>query len=60
VRARTTIPIHFGTFVGSELESTEAIIELKEACLEHEVDAFEILDIGATKDIEVEEILSLG
>ncbi|OCT48170.1 N-acyl-phosphatidylethanolamine-hydrolyzing phospholipase D [Cladophialophora carrionii] len=37
VRSRNTIGIHFGTFVGSENESYEAMIEFAKACDRHSV-----------------------
>ena len=37
VRSRNTVGIHFGTFIGSEEESFEAIIEFAQACDERAV-----------------------
>lgn len=32
VKSQVTIPIHFGTFIGSTSETFEALVELYEAC----------------------------
>lgn len=59
--------IHFGTFVGSEAESLEAVIELKEACEEADVRDFDdaqevpggrcgVLDQGQSLRVVVEEL----
>ncbi|BGP24734.1 hypothetical protein JCM10295v2_003653 [Rhodotorula toruloides] len=59
VRSRNTIGMHFGTFIGSETESLEAIIELHEAVEEAGVKALDdpnedelgrmgVIDIGET------------
>ena len=60
--------IHFGTFVGSENESLEAVIELHEAAEEAGVAMLDepseadkgrigVLDIGETVAIEVEDMM---
>jgi N-acyl-phosphatidylethanolamine-hydrolysing phospholipase D len=65
VMSRNTVGIHFGTFVGSENETCEAIIEFGEACDEQGVRSLEdrvegehgragILDIGASIAIKIE------
>ncbi|EXJ54620.1 hypothetical protein A1O7_09961 [Cladophialophora yegresii CBS 114405] len=57
VKSRNTIGIHFGTFIGSENESYEAMIEFAQACDRHAVGSLDsladnehgragILDIG--------------
>jgi len=68
VRSRNSIPIHYGTFIGSSSETLEALIDLDEACKVHNVPLDEagdengrilVCDIGETIAIEVEEILTL-
>jgi N-acyl-phosphatidylethanolamine-hydrolysing phospholipase D len=65
VKSRNTVGIHFGTFVGSENETYEAIIEFGEACDEYGVRSLEdrvdgehgragTLDIGASLVVEIE------
>lgn len=65
VRSRNTIGIHFGTFVGSENETYEAIIEFGEASDEQGVRSLEdpgegdygragTLDIGASLAVAIE------
>lgn len=60
--------IHFGTFVGAETESLEAVIELQEACEEAEVRDLEdglevtqgrmgVLDQGQSWRVKVEELI---
>jgi N-acyl-phosphatidylethanolamine-hydrolysing phospholipase D len=46
VKSKNTIAIHFGTFVGSEKESDEAVLEFHEACTKAEVQ-----DLRATGDV---------
>lgn len=64
VKSRNTVGIHFGTFVGSENEIYEAIIEFGEASDEHGVRSLEdpedgeygragTLDIGASLAVEI-------
>ncbi len=63
-----TAGIHFGTFVGSENESLEAVIELHEAAEEAGVATLDepgvaehgrigVIDIGETVAIEVEDLM---
>jgi L-ascorbate metabolism protein UlaG (beta-lactamase superfamily) len=47
VKSRNTIAIHFGTFVGSENESYEAMIELAQAC-----DSRSVASLDSTGDDE--------
>jgi len=65
VRSRNTVAIHFGTFVGSENESLESIMEFQEGResrgvvgLEDEVDTGNgragIVDIGGSLAVEIE------
>ncbi|KAK4053959.1 Protein-lysine N-methyltransferase efm4 [Microbotryomycetes sp. JL221] len=72
-RSRNTIGVHFGTFIGAENESLEAIIELNEACtsagisqledeLPHDGDKVEkgrmgVIDLGETIVVEIEDIV---
>jgi N-acyl-phosphatidylethanolamine-hydrolysing phospholipase D len=37
VKSRNTVAVHFGTFVGSELESQESVHEFYEACLANNI-----------------------
>lgn len=64
VKSRNTVGIHFGTFVGAENESYEAVIEFAEACEEHGVRSLDddvegesgragTLDIGASLVVEI-------
>lgn len=63
VKSRNTIGVHFGTFIGSENESYEAIIELVQACKDSDVaqlDANEckngragVIDIGESYVVEI-------
>lgn len=58
--------VHFGTFIGAEAESLEAVIELLEACEEagiRELDSdpnlgsrMGVIDIGATFSTEIENV----
>src|SRR6202012_3025795 len=59
VKSRNSIGIHFGTFVGSENESYEAMVEFAQACDNQSVASFDrqtedergragLLDIGAS------------
>lgn len=64
--------IHFGTFIGAENESLEAVIELTEACAEAKVRPLEdepskdsdeddngrfgVVDLGETIVVEIEEL----
>ncbi|BGP40303.1 hypothetical protein JCM10449v2_004262 [Rhodotorula kratochvilovae] len=68
VRSRNTIGVHFGTFIGSESESLEAIIELHEAVEEAGVKALDdpnedemgrmgVIDIGETWCTEIHNLL---
>ncbi|GAA5918083.1 hypothetical protein JCM6882_004985 [Rhodosporidiobolus microsporus] len=68
VRSRNTIGMHFGTFIGSESEALEAIIELNEACEEAGVKALDdpnedemgrmgVIDIGETWCCEIQNLL---
>ncbi|GAA6049778.1 hypothetical protein JCM3770_002156 [Rhodotorula araucariae] len=68
VRSRNTIGVHFGTFIGSESESLEAIIELHEAVEEAGVKALDdpnedemgrmgVIDIGETWCSEIHNLL---
>ncbi|GAA5992285.1 hypothetical protein JCM11641_001162 [Rhodosporidiobolus odoratus] len=68
VRSRNTIGMHFGTFIGSESEALEAIIELHEACEvakvrklddleEDEMGRMGVVDIGETWCVEISEML---
>jgi N-acyl-phosphatidylethanolamine-hydrolysing phospholipase D len=45
VKSRNTIAVHFGTFVGSELESQEAVEEFYKACGEGNVKSLESKEI---------------
>ena len=63
VRSRNTIGVHFATFVGSDNESYEAMIEFGEACDEHGVGALDAvgqngragtIDIGGSLAVEIE------
>ncbi len=65
VRSRNTIGIHFGTFVGSENETHEAVIEFGQACDEHGVGDLDdenesdkgragTLDIGGSLAVAIE------
>ena len=65
VRSRNTIGVHFGTFVGSENESYEAMIELRDACVKAEVGDIDdegkvqkgragILDIGGSLAVQID------
>lgn len=65
VRSKNTIGIHFGTFVGSDNETYEAIIEFGQACEEQGVRSLAdhvegtngragTLDIGASLAVEIE------
>ena len=64
VKSRNTVGIHFGTFVGSENETYEAIIEFGEACEQSGVRSLEeplkgeqgsagTLDIGGSLAVEI-------
>ena len=63
VKSKLSLAIHFGSFVGSESETVDAVTELRESCTVHgvvdldEVDAgagrMGILDFGKTLLIEV-------
>lgn len=64
VRSRNTVGIHFGTFVGSENETYEAVIEFGEASDEQGVRSLEdpeeggggragTLDIGASLAVKI-------
>lgn len=63
VKSRNTIPVHFGTFVGSANESQESIQEFREACSDQKVVKLgeddlgsgraDILNIGGSAVIEV-------
>jgi N-acyl-phosphatidylethanolamine-hydrolysing phospholipase D len=64
VKSRNTIGVHFGTFIGSENESHEAIIEFGEACDEAGVRSLDdrvegdhgragTLDIGGSLVVEI-------
>ncbi|GAA6034085.1 hypothetical protein JCM8097_000686 [Rhodosporidiobolus ruineniae] len=68
VRSRNTIGMHFGTFIGSESEALEAIIELHEACEEAHVRPLDdpnedelgrmgVIDIGETWCCEIQDVL---
>ncbi|GAA5833508.1 hypothetical protein JCM9279_001546 [Rhodotorula babjevae] len=68
VRSRNTIGVHFGTFIGSESESLEAIIELQEAVEEAGVKTLDdpnedemgrmgVIDIGETWCSEIHNLL---
>ena len=60
VRSRHSLAMHFGTFVGSDLEAREALIELSQACLDSKVGSwdeaggFGAIDIGETAQINLE------
>ncbi|GAA5820252.1 hypothetical protein JCM11251_005544 [Rhodosporidiobolus azoricus] len=67
-RSRNSIGMHFGTFIGSESEALEAIIELHEACEEAGVKALDdpnedemgrmgVIDIGETWCCEIQNLL---
>ncbi|BGP16315.1 hypothetical protein JCM10213v2_004317 [Rhodosporidiobolus nylandii] len=71
VRSRNTIGIHFGTFIGSESEALEAIIELHEACeeagvrnlddpQEDELGRMGVTDIGETWCVEISDVLMVS
>jgi L-ascorbate metabolism protein UlaG (beta-lactamase superfamily) len=63
VKSKNTVPVHFGTFVGSGSESQESVRELREACEAKKVVKFgeddvgngraDLLNIGASVVIEV-------
>ena len=64
VKSRNTVGVHFGTFVGSENESYEAMIELAQACesrsvagldsqTEDDEDRAGILDIGDSLAVQI-------
>jgi len=64
VRSQNSIGIHFGTFIGSENESYEAVIEFDQACSERGIQALEdipegekgragTLDIGDSLVVEI-------
>lgn len=63
VKSKNTIPIHFGTFVGSANESQEGIEEFREACALQKIARFsevdagngraDLLNIGASTVIEI-------
>lgn len=65
VQSRNSIPVHFGTFVGSANESQESIEEFREACTSQKVTRFteddaghgraDLLNIGASTIIEIKE-----
>ncbi|GAA6013839.1 hypothetical protein JCM10207_008209 [Rhodosporidiobolus poonsookiae] len=68
VRSRNTIGMHFGTFIGSESEAYEAIIELHEACEEagvkdlddpneDELGRMGVTDFGETWVVEIQDML---
>ncbi|GAA5856730.1 hypothetical protein JCM8547_008812 [Rhodosporidiobolus lusitaniae] len=68
VRSRNTIGMHFGTFIGSESEAFEAIIELHEACeeagvknlddpSEDELGRMGVIDIGETWCCEIQDLM---
>ncbi|GAA5996679.1 uncharacterized protein JCM10292_003130 [Rhodotorula paludigena] len=68
VRSRNTIGMHFGTFIGSESESLEAIIELQDAIEEAGVGVLDdpnedemgrmgVTDIGETWCTEIQNLL---
>jgi L-ascorbate metabolism protein UlaG (beta-lactamase superfamily) len=46
VKSRNTVPVHFGTFIGSDKESQESIIEFREACEAQKVTKFGESDLG--------------
>ena len=58
VRSRHSLAMHFGTFVGSDTEAREALIELAQAREElqvgdwYEEGGFGAIDIGETIEIE--------
>ncbi|KAI5477195.1 hypothetical protein MNV49_006639 [Pseudohyphozyma bogoriensis] len=67
VKSRNTIGIHFGTFIGAEAESLEAVIELQEACEDAGLKGLEdkqegengrmgVLDIGETYVVGIEDL----
>jgi N-acyl-phosphatidylethanolamine-hydrolysing phospholipase D len=61
--------IHFGTFIGAEAESLEAVIELQEACeaagvgslddagVEREKGRMGVIDIGETIVVEIADLV---
>ncbi|SCV72141.1 BQ2448_4835 [Microbotryum intermedium] len=70
VRSRNSIGVHFGTFIGAEEESLEAIIELQDACekegvdfdseqggVKHDKGKFGIVDIGETVAVDVADLV---
>ncbi|KIW08036.1 uncharacterized protein PV09_00980 [Verruconis gallopava] len=56
VRSKHTIPVHFGTFVGSADESQESIQEFREACEAAKVTGFADEDVGNGRA----DLLSIG
>ncbi|SGY21131.1 BQ5605_C016g08200 [Microbotryum silenes-dioicae] len=70
VRSRTSIGVHFGTFIGAEEESLEAIIELQDACdeegvafeselggVEHDKGKFGIVNLGETVVVDEADLM---
>ncbi|KAL8281156.1 hypothetical protein RQP46_006514 [Phenoliferia psychrophenolica] len=68
VKSRNSIGIHFGTFIGAEAESLEAVIGLREACEEADVRDLDdgqegpqgrmgVLDQGESLRVQVEELI---
>jgi len=64
VKSRNTVGVHFGTFIGSENESYEAVIEFTEACEDRGVRSLEdtgydengragTIDIGGSVSVEI-------
>lgn len=64
IKSRNSVAVHFGTFVGSENETHEAVIEFAEACAEKGINALGsgehsergragVLDIGESVVIEI-------
>lgn len=65
VKSRNSVAVHFGTFVGSESETQEAVIEFSEACAEKGVKGLGsgevsergragVLDIGESVVVEIQ------
>ncbi|KAM0791247.1 hypothetical protein ACM66B_005725 [Microbotryomycetes sp. NB124-2] len=72
-KSRNSIGVHFGTFIGAENESLEAVIELNEACTEAGIAQLEdelphdgqsadkgrmgVVDLGETIIVEIEDVV---
>ena len=47
MKSKLSLAIHFGSFVGAESETIDAVVELREACRAHRVLNIEEMDDGA-------------